>query len=164
MPLRCKTATSGRRRAGATIGRGFPSDDWPVAAQLVQTVGPHGHRNAARSGLAAVDPNGAGRARFGHRRPQRRRQNAGVAPDAAVDLAQEAKIPVFTVGLGSDRQPTQRCRLRSGRARPGVSRRSLHGDRLRAGPRHGGKSRHGATARAARRPAEARARSAAPER
>ena len=33
-------------------------------------------------------------------------QNAGVAPDAAVELAQEAKIPVFTVGLGSDRQPT----------------------------------------------------------
>jgi hypothetical protein len=33
-------------------------------------------------------------------------QNAGVSPDAAVELAQEAKIPVFTVGLGSDRQPT----------------------------------------------------------
>ena len=32
-------------------------------------------------------------------------QNAGIAPDAAVELAQEAKIPVFTVGLGSDRQP-----------------------------------------------------------
>ena len=34
-------------------------------------------------------------------------QNAGVSPDAAVALAQEAKIPVFTVGLGSDRQPSQ---------------------------------------------------------
>jgi len=32
-------------------------------------------------------------------------QNAGVSPDAAVELAAEAKIPVFTVGLGSDRQP-----------------------------------------------------------
>jgi len=32
-------------------------------------------------------------------------QNAGISPDAAVQLAQEAKIPVFTVGLGSDRQP-----------------------------------------------------------
>lgn len=33
-------------------------------------------------------------------------QNAGVSPDAAVELAQEAKIPIFTIGLGSDRQPT----------------------------------------------------------
>jgi hypothetical protein len=33
-------------------------------------------------------------------------QNAGISPEAAVELAQEAKIPVFTVGLGSDRQPT----------------------------------------------------------
>jgi hypothetical protein len=32
-------------------------------------------------------------------------QNAGIAPDAAVELAQEAKIPIFTVGLGSDRPP-----------------------------------------------------------
>ncbi|MCE5267336.1 MAG: VWA domain-containing protein [Planctomycetaceae bacterium] len=33
-------------------------------------------------------------------------QNAGVSPDAAVELAREARIPIFTVGLGSDRQPT----------------------------------------------------------
>jgi len=33
-------------------------------------------------------------------------QNAGIAPGAAVELAAEAKIPVFTVGLGSDRPPT----------------------------------------------------------
>ncbi len=33
-------------------------------------------------------------------------QNAGIPPEAAVALAQEAKIPVYTVGLGSDRQPT----------------------------------------------------------
>ncbi len=33
-------------------------------------------------------------------------QNSGIAPDAAIELAREAKIPVFTVGLGSDRQPT----------------------------------------------------------
>lgn len=33
-------------------------------------------------------------------------QNAGATPDAAVELATEAKIPIFTVGLGSDRQPT----------------------------------------------------------
>ncbi len=32
-------------------------------------------------------------------------QNAGAAPDTAVELAAEAKIPVFTVGLGSDKQP-----------------------------------------------------------
>lgn len=33
-------------------------------------------------------------------------QNAGIPVDAAVAVAQEAKIPVYTVGLGSDRQPT----------------------------------------------------------
>lgn len=33
-------------------------------------------------------------------------QNAGIAPEAAVELATETKIPIFTVGLGSDRQPT----------------------------------------------------------
>ena len=32
-------------------------------------------------------------------------QNAGIAPESAVALAQEAKIPVFTVGIGSERQP-----------------------------------------------------------
>lgn len=32
-------------------------------------------------------------------------QNAGVEPDAAVALAREARLPIFTVGLGSDRQP-----------------------------------------------------------
>ena len=33
-------------------------------------------------------------------------QNAGISPEAAVALAREAKISIFTVGLGSDRQPT----------------------------------------------------------
>ena len=33
-------------------------------------------------------------------------QNAGVDVAAAIEMAQEAKIPVFTVGLGSERQPT----------------------------------------------------------
>ncbi|MBN1393629.1 MAG: VWA domain-containing protein [Pirellulales bacterium] len=33
-------------------------------------------------------------------------QNAGVSPEAAVELAREAKIPVFTVGIGSDKRPT----------------------------------------------------------
>ncbi len=32
-------------------------------------------------------------------------QNAGISPDAALELAREAKIPVFAVGLGSDKQP-----------------------------------------------------------
>jgi hypothetical protein len=32
-------------------------------------------------------------------------QNAGISPEAAVDLAREAKVPIFTVGLGSDKQP-----------------------------------------------------------
>ena len=33
-------------------------------------------------------------------------QNAGVSPDSAIELAREAKIPIYTVGLGSDKQPT----------------------------------------------------------
>ena len=32
-------------------------------------------------------------------------QNAGIAPEAAIDSAREAKVPVFTVGVGSDRKP-----------------------------------------------------------
>ena len=32
-------------------------------------------------------------------------QNAGLEPAAAVALAREAKIPIFAVGIGSDRQP-----------------------------------------------------------
>ena len=32
-------------------------------------------------------------------------QNAGVAPDAAIRAARESKVPVFAVGVGSDRQP-----------------------------------------------------------
>jgi len=32
-------------------------------------------------------------------------QNAGIGPESAVQSAREAKIPIFTVGLGSDRQP-----------------------------------------------------------
>jgi hypothetical protein len=32
-------------------------------------------------------------------------QNAGISPDAASALAQEMKVPIYTVGLGSDKQP-----------------------------------------------------------
>jgi hypothetical protein len=32
-------------------------------------------------------------------------QNAGVDPQSAIDAAREAKVPVFTVGIGSDRRP-----------------------------------------------------------
>lgn len=32
-------------------------------------------------------------------------QNAGVSPDAAAELAREAKVPVFAIGVGSDRKP-----------------------------------------------------------
>ncbi len=32
-------------------------------------------------------------------------QNAGVEPAVAAELAREAKIPLFPVGLGSDKQP-----------------------------------------------------------
>jgi hypothetical protein len=33
-------------------------------------------------------------------------QNAGRAPEEAVELARKAKVPIFPVGVGSDRQPT----------------------------------------------------------
>ncbi len=33
-------------------------------------------------------------------------QNAGIDVSAAIEMAREAKIPVFTVGLGADHQPT----------------------------------------------------------
>jgi len=32
-------------------------------------------------------------------------QNAGISPEVAMEMAREAKIPIFTVGLGSDEQP-----------------------------------------------------------
>src|SRR5207253_3806249 len=33
-------------------------------------------------------------------------QNAGLGPSAAIEAAREAKIPVYLVGLGSERRPT----------------------------------------------------------
>ncbi len=33
-------------------------------------------------------------------------QNAGITPEAAVELARKAKIPILAVGLGSDQKPT----------------------------------------------------------
>lgn len=33
-------------------------------------------------------------------------QNAGVSPEAAIAVAQEAKVPIYTVGIGSEQQPT----------------------------------------------------------
>ncbi len=33
-------------------------------------------------------------------------QNAGISPDVAIQLAREARVPIFPVGLGSDRMPT----------------------------------------------------------
>jgi hypothetical protein len=54
--------------------------------QLIQT-----ERGAPISGVVVMSDGG---------------QNAGISPESAVELAADAKIPVFTVGLGSDRQPT----------------------------------------------------------
>jgi hypothetical protein len=54
--------------------------------QLIQT-----ERGAPVSGVVVLSDGG---------------QNAGISPESAVELATEAKIPVFAVGLGSDRQPT----------------------------------------------------------
>jgi len=77
-------------------------------------------------------------------------QNAGISPESAVELAAEAKIPVFTVGLGSDPSADPRLDQRPGRAGPGVSRRSLH--RLTGyvqAQGDGGQDGHGAVARPA---------------
>jgi hypothetical protein len=54
--------------------------------QLVQT-----ERGEPVSGIVVVSDGG---------------QNAGLSPEAAVELAREAKIPVFTVGVGSDKPPS----------------------------------------------------------
>ncbi|MCC6125131.1 MAG: VWA domain-containing protein [Pirellulales bacterium] len=51
----------------------------------------HNERGAQLSGIVLVSDGG---------------QNAGISPDAAAALAQEMKLPIFTVGLGSDKRPT----------------------------------------------------------
>jgi len=84
----------GRRQAGR------------AAARLVQAACAFGDRNAARPGPAAIDSGGAWYAGFGIIVFSDGGQNAGIAPAAAVDLAQESKIPVFTVGLGSNQPQT----------------------------------------------------------
>lgn len=48
-------------------------------------------RNSPLSGIIVVSDGG---------------QNAGVNPEVAIALAQEAKIPLYTIGLGSDELPT----------------------------------------------------------
>jgi hypothetical protein len=50
----------------------------------------HNERGAQLSGVVLMSDGG---------------QNAGIAPDAAAALAQEMKLPIFTVGLGSDKRP-----------------------------------------------------------
>ena len=111
----------------------------------------HRHGNPAGPGLAAVDPEGTRLAAVGHRAFSDGGQNAGISPEAAVELAREAKMPIFTVGLGSDKQADQRARQRSDRAGPGISGRPLHGDRLSPGQAHGGQGGHGAGSFASRR-------------
>ncbi len=64
-------------------------------------------------------------------------QNAGISPEAAMELAREAKMPIFTVGLGSDKQPKNVPRKRSDCARPGVSGRPLQCNRFSSGSAHG---------------------------
>lgn len=51
----------------------------------------HEERNAPLSGIVVLSDGG---------------QNAGINPEAAIALAQEAKIPLFTIGIGSDQAPT----------------------------------------------------------
>jgi hypothetical protein len=51
----------------------------------------HNERGAQLSGIVLISDGG---------------QNAGISPDAAAAMAQEMKLPIFTVGLGSDKRPT----------------------------------------------------------
>ena len=123
-------AEAAKRPAPGSLGQAAGPDGTETRLgqalrQLIQT-----ERGAPLSGVVVLSDGG---------------QNAGISPEAAVELAAEAKIPIFTVGLGSDRQPANVRRQRFRRARPGLSRRSLHGDRLRAGPRNGRPHGHGAS-------------------
>ena len=46
-------------------------------------------------------------------------QNAGAGPEAAIELARENKVPVFVVGLGSDKKPAERTASTTWRRRCG---------------------------------------------
>ena len=87
----------------------------------------HDERSAPVAGIIVVTDGG---------------QNSGVAPEAAVAAAREAKIPIFPVGVGSDQKPAN-VRLSDFIVpRPGVPRRSVRGDRLPSIATHGRANGH----------------------
>ena len=75
-------------------------------------------------------------------------QNAGISPEAAVELA-GSENPHLHRRTGLRPPADQRGRQRPGRAGPRLSRRPLHGDRLPSGAGDGGKGGHGADSVAA---------------
>ncbi len=87
-------------RSEGAEAAGNPASDWDeflnpggtetrLGQALSQLI--HDERNAPVSGILVFSDGG---------------QNAGISPDAAVELAREARIPIFPVGIGSDRLPT----------------------------------------------------------
>lgn len=85
-------------RSGAAPA-GDPAIDWDEFLQpagtetrlgqaLSQLI--HDERNSPVSGVLVLTDGG---------------QNAGVSPDAVLELAREARIPIFPVGIGSDQLP-----------------------------------------------------------
>ena len=103
-------ATGSGRAAGQPAGRRLRKPTKPP--RRPSTVDWKTGLHAARERNAA----GTGRARPGERRTRRcpvagivlfsdGGQNAGIDAQSAIDAARDAKIPVFTVGIGSDRRP-----------------------------------------------------------
>jgi hypothetical protein len=93
-------ANRGEKIEGATASEATPEGiDWSEALtpsgsetrlgqSLEQLI--HEERNSPVAGIVLLTDGG---------------QNAGSTPEAAVDLARDAEIPVFTVGIGSLREP-----------------------------------------------------------
>ena len=96
-------AADGRRRSSTGTSCSRPrGTETRLGQALRQLI--HDERGTPLSGIVVLSDGG---------------QNAGISPEAAVELAREAKIPIFTVGLGSDRQPTNVPRVATWPCPPG---------------------------------------------
>ena len=123
---------AGGRRAAATEWRKFltPAGTETRLGEALQQL-LHQERGTPLAGVVLLSDGG---------------QNAGAGPEGAIELAREAKVPIFTVGLGSDKKPPERPRQRPGGAGAGLSGRPLPRDRLPPGPAAGRQSGDGAIA------------------
>ena len=116
-PLRCGSAPRGlagqARRAGRAAGRrhkpttteetaepAAEKTDWQAALL------PQGAETRLGQSLRQIDQRRTGHARRRRGRVQRRRPERGHrSVSAAIAAARDAKIPIYTVGIGSDRRP-----------------------------------------------------------